>query len=210
MPAGNRASRIDIRYEHPHLKVRPPKGMAAIYALCCPDTEEPRYVGKAVDAIRRYRQHLVDPHNANRPNYHDNWIASVLDGGKRPILYILDNVDEPGWGAAERHYIALFKELGARLTNGNDGGGATASQSEERAKARLTDEQRAAIGRRLNAYKKSELYRIKKGLAQNYRCLRRLGADAARPVAARMRDLQERFPDLFPAKWASLGLELPA
>jgi hypothetical protein len=94
--------------------------MPYIYALCDPDTEEVRYVGKANEVRIRYSAHLLVK---GRPNHHRiHWIQSLLRQGKSPVLQILEEVTEDTWVERERWWISEMKRQGVRLTNLTDGG----------------------------------------------------------------------------------------
>jgi hypothetical protein len=64
------------------------------------------------------------------------WIRSLRDSGQAPTLVILEVV-ESDWQAAERRWIAYYRDLGADLTNHTDGGeGLINPTSDTRAKLR--------------------------------------------------------------------------
>lgn len=94
-----------------------------IYGLMCPIAKVVRYVGKSVNApkrfsahIRRAERHITDHHAAR-------WIRSVLAAGLRPELVILHDI-APGerWQDVERQFIADAEAKGWRLTNTTKGG----------------------------------------------------------------------------------------
>lgn len=89
-----------------------------IYVLKEPDTGEIRYVGKADDPEQRLFQHLKDP----KRNHRTNWIKSLKDSGKIPVLEIVDEVPTSEWSFWEAAYIQFYLENGAELTNGTLGG----------------------------------------------------------------------------------------
>lgn len=93
-----------------------------IYGLCCPDTQEVRYIGKANDPQVRLRKHLQAA--GYRPeNYAQRWMAKLLRQGKKPILvYIRHISDEENWQEIERYEISKGFSEGLRLTNTSAGG----------------------------------------------------------------------------------------
>ena len=56
-----------------------------LYYLLDPESNIPRYIGISVDPKRRFKDHLKD--KANTPK--TNWIKSIKEGGKLPILKIV-------------------------------------------------------------------------------------------------------------------------
>lgn len=84
-----------------------------------------RYIGKTVDAARRYIKHLCPSQleDAERNTYKSRWIRSLLRAGYKPFLYVFSEVspDEDA-NDVERYWIRLARKVGARLTNGTDGG----------------------------------------------------------------------------------------
>lgn len=92
-----------------------------IYALCCPDTQEIRYIGKANAPEIRFRKHLQA--SANPENYAQRWMAKLLRAGKRPVLIYLRRIrPEENWQEIERAAIAKGFADGLRLTNTSAGG----------------------------------------------------------------------------------------
>lgn len=112
---------------------------AYIYTLNCPDTGEPRYVGKTVHPSNRLRSHL----GLHSSCYCRNWIQSLKAQGKRPKMEILESYpqDSPDWQEAERFYIIYLRFLGFRLTNLSDGGDAGFSPNAD-VRARMSEGQK--------------------------------------------------------------------
>lgn len=92
-----------------------------IYALCDPDTQEIRYIGKSNSTRRRYSDHINEC-KTNRKSHKISWIKSLLSKNKKPLLKILDKVPHDEWKLWEVHYIELYKSKGANLTNLTEGG----------------------------------------------------------------------------------------
>lgn len=90
-----------------------------IYALLDPDDGEIRYIGKTVNPTRRYYAHVgrkdVGVHRVN-------WVNSLLDKGKKPVMEIVEITDEENWESREKHYISIAMSIGYRLTNMESGG----------------------------------------------------------------------------------------
>jgi len=101
-----------------------PAAIAVIYALCDPDTEEIRYIGKTSnDLYQRLGVHIYRAKRAKGQLTHRMaWIRSLLSEGKRPLIHGLAFVTEENWREKERWWIQFCRETGVRLTNLTDGG----------------------------------------------------------------------------------------
>ena len=89
-----------------------------IYALVDPQTSEPRYVGKTVDLENRFQGHLKSARQGCL--YVHRWIRSL--GSSAPVLHVIERVSVEQLNDRERHWIALLRADGARLTNLTSGG----------------------------------------------------------------------------------------
>lgn len=95
-----------------------------IYALSDPITGEIRYVGKTSSLKRRIYAHINEC-KGDRKSYKINWIKSLLEKEKRPIISIVDVVNISDWPFWEQYWIEQFRQWGFRLTNltlGGEGG----------------------------------------------------------------------------------------
>ena len=108
-----------------------------IYALCCPDTQEIRYIGKANDPETRLRKHLQAA--AYKPeNYAQRWMAKLLSAGKRPSLIYVRKIEaDDNWQDIEREEIAKGFSEGLRLTNTSIGGEGVLLRNPEDEKRRI-------------------------------------------------------------------------
>lgn len=112
--------------------------IVAIYGLIDPRTGCIRYVGKSLNLGQRYSHHV---------NYQDDgshksrWVAGLKKLALAPELVPLQFVDEATWEAAERWWIAHFREHGADLTNGTAGGDGMHDPSPE-VRAKLSESRR--------------------------------------------------------------------
>src|SRR5208337_3042296 len=93
---------------------------AKIYTLACPLTGEVRYLGKSIDPKSRFYHHVYEAPKCR--THKERWINNLLKQNLKPVLTVLVEVPIVEWEKWERHYIAEFRELGYRLTNGTDGG----------------------------------------------------------------------------------------
>jgi GIY-YIG catalytic domain-containing protein len=102
--------------------------MIEIYGLCDPDTGELRYVGKAKNSQKRFKQHISE-RRMKRPVY--AWIRRLIADGKAPALKILETVEDCEWEFAERRLIAQYRKT-CNLLNLADGGAMPSQTIEQR------------------------------------------------------------------------------
>ena len=131
--------------------------MYEIYALCEPDTGEIRYIGKANDSTKRYRQHLREKRR-DYPVY--RWIKKLAKDELTPSLVILEKTDD--WQEAEIRLIS--KHRNGNLLNIAEGGNQPecplhVRQENGRNNCALMREARERTPRA------KEMYEIKKNLA---------------------------------------------
>lgn len=92
-----------------------------IYTLKHPDTLEVRYVGKTVRSLSRRLGNHIDNAKRSKHNKHlSNWILSILAIGKRPIIELIEEVDNSIWQEREKYWISQYSNL-VNLTAGGDG-----------------------------------------------------------------------------------------
>lgn len=91
-----------------------------IYALCDPRTGEIRYIGKADNAAKRLKRHIMDARRRKTPVY--SWFKSLADHGLKPTVVVLRKVRRDEWQQAERDEIAAARASGLRLLNVSAGG----------------------------------------------------------------------------------------
>lgn len=91
-----------------------------IYDLRHPISNEIRYIGKAVDANKRFKRHLYYADKRNTPLY--SWILSLRSKGLVPIMDVVKIVSEETWDSEEIKLIAEYRNRGVRLLNLADGG----------------------------------------------------------------------------------------
>lgn len=99
-----------------------------IYVLCEPDGTTVRYVGKTTNPRKRYSQHVYSTEKTHRAC----WIRSLRKRGERPVMRVIETVpDDVSWQEREKYWIAHYREIGANLTNGTDGGDGVVGLSDE-------------------------------------------------------------------------------
>lgn len=99
-----------------------PQDCVTIYGLSDPLTGDVRYVGKTwYRPERRLTYHLT--HSKKSRLASGNWIRSLVNKGLRPVLFEIEKVElDADWQSREKHWIAHYRNAGARLLNHTDGG----------------------------------------------------------------------------------------
>jgi hypothetical protein len=171
-----------------------------IYGLYDPDTDELRYVGKANNAKKRLRTHAYE-RGYRRPV--NNWVKSLIDQGKCPVMRILEVVPHEQWEEAERRLIAKHRET-CKLLNLADGGAMPSQTKEQRRKAAKASNE--VQMQRHPAWKK--LVRAKQDYARLHsRYAKELDNPISLSLAAKMRFMMRLWaadrPDLY-GSWATL------
>lgn len=111
--------------------------MIYIYSLNCPETGNPRYIGKCTNPKNRLAAHLSKAKGHHTNHHCANWIRSLLSRGLVPTLRIIVELPPSGdWRSAETQAIAEYKAGGFDLTNGTSGGDGLPDLSPEVLKAR--------------------------------------------------------------------------
>tara|TARA_R110000765_G_scaffold26628_5_gene64920 strand:- start:4980 stop:5624 length:645 start_codon:yes stop_codon:yes gene_type:complete len=92
-----------------------------IYTLADPYTLEIRYVGITSKSLKeRLSNHWS---HISQNNHRVNWIKSLRSkGNKKPIIELIDEVNELDWKCSEVYWISQFKSWGFRLVNSSLGG----------------------------------------------------------------------------------------
>lgn len=130
-----------------------------IYTLKHPDTLEIRYVGKTVRSLSRRLGNHISNAKGNKHNRHlSNWILSILSLGKRPLIELIEEVDNSIWQERERYWISQYPNL-INLTNGGDGCLGFLHDKETRIKCGL-----ANVGRKHTDRFKEDLSKRLKGV----------------------------------------------
>ncbi len=98
---------------------------AYIYALCEPDHRRTvRYVGKSIDPDARYLSHIDSADKAKEAKLPKaRWLKKLRSKGLSPTIEILELCNEDTWRAAEKAWIAYFRDISDKeLLNVSDGG----------------------------------------------------------------------------------------
>jgi hypothetical protein len=92
-------------------------GSVQIYGLLDPRTGTLRYVGKANDAIARFKSHLRDARRRQTPVY--DWIKKLQAMGLLPEIVVLAECQPEHWPEVERTIIAQNQGLLNLAEGGN-------------------------------------------------------------------------------------------
>lgn len=93
-----------------------------IYALLDPDTRDVHYIGKTDDMAKRLKNHL-QPAALKIRCRRTSWLKGLLKKGKKPLMVMLEEVEQEHWKQKECYWIAFYRALGAHLMNTAEGGG---------------------------------------------------------------------------------------
>lgn len=85
---------------------------AFIYALL-DDRGNVRYIGKANNPEKRYKQHLRDCNRRNTPLY--SWIRKLVSNKDRPYMLVLCSAISDDWESLEIAIIKQYQEYGTLL-----------------------------------------------------------------------------------------------
>ena len=99
----------------------PDNNLIFIYGLFDPRTNHIRYVGKTIDPVGRYHNHLK-PSELKHPCHRCNWLKQLLRKRLKPILAVLEITTIDCWKEAEKSWIAFYKSISADLVNMTKGG----------------------------------------------------------------------------------------
>ena len=91
-----------------------------IYCLKCPDSLNIRYIGVTSQTLSsRFSQHMWDSKFKN--THKAKWIFSLLEQHKKPIIELIEEVDEDLWEDKEIYWIHYYSNI-YDLTNHDKGG----------------------------------------------------------------------------------------
>ena len=82
--------------------------MVYIYTLSDPITKEVKYCGKTKNIKERLIGHLKEKKRLDK----FGWIKTLKNNNLKPIIEIIDEVDDNGWDFWEKYWIFTIKNLG--------------------------------------------------------------------------------------------------
>ncbi len=86
-----------------------------IYTLSCPKTNVVKYIGQTYYIKDRFRQHIAESRRTE--HYKSYWIRSLMNEGLKPIIEVLDVVEESDANFWEKYWIEQFKSWNFSLVN---------------------------------------------------------------------------------------------
>ncbi len=145
-----------------------------IYGLIDPRTDEIRYVGQSsVGLIRPQQDHVA---------WCLKWETCLHKLGLQKGIVVLEECpagceSESWFHETERFYIALFRALGARLTNIADGGNGGATRRGMKTPPETLEKMRIArLGRRLSDETKAKISAKRRGKSLSEEHKKKIGA----------------------------------
>lgn len=131
-----------------------------VYSLTDPETNEIRYVGMSTKGLDRPQSRCYSGHCKN-------WHKSLKDKGLEPVIEIVQELPDTTPEAFEElcqlemHWIAVYRELGCRLTNLTDGGeGKLGCKHSEEHRRKMSEAQK---GRKFSDEHRRRLSEAQKG-----------------------------------------------
>lgn len=86
-----------------------------IYTLEDPTTNQIRYVGKANNVEKRFKDHLNS--SRDKGTHKRNWINKLKSGGLKPIIKVIDEVPLNNWQFWEQYWYYQLLSWGYKLLN---------------------------------------------------------------------------------------------
>jgi len=81
-----------------------------------------RYVGKTKQYLKQRLYSHIKECETNRKSHKISWIKSLLEKNQKPIIEIIDQVEDQNWEFWEKYWINQLKIWGMKLTNLTEGG----------------------------------------------------------------------------------------
>lgn len=91
-----------------------------IYTLKCPIKNEIFYVGKTINLKDRYSKHCHPTKRTGKKLY--GYLKYLNNKKIKPIMEILDLINDDDWGWLEKYWISQIKSWGITLLNCTNGG----------------------------------------------------------------------------------------
>lgn len=159
-----------------------------VYVLRCPDSMEVRYVGVTRRPKKLLGQHIREG-RAGRTR-RCNWLRSLEVNGKTPVFEVVE-AGVQDWDEAERRWVRKFKEAGADLVNGNEGGNCMTHVREKVGNWKAYTKVMRRLGVMAHSWRRDGRADLARKLESAQKALR----DAAKKLKAegRMQELEDRL-----------------
>ncbi len=132
--------------------------METIYIYTLSDSLGVRYVGQTKNLKLRYYRHIFDGKNNGGKNKRCSWVKSLLNKNEKPIMEIIDEINEKEWVFWEQYWISQFKTWGFKLVNDSDGGeGSYGRKVSDETKNKMSLAKKGKIPKNINLFKKSTI-----------------------------------------------------
>lgn len=134
--------------------------MVYIYVLVDPINNDIKYCGKTINPKERYIGHLKEKKTQKEKR---DWICELKTKKLKPVLEILDEVDDENWDFWEKYWICQLKSWGFNLFNKTNGGeiSVVGFKHTEETKRKITKSQ---TGRKLTEEWKQNISNGRRGL----------------------------------------------
>lgn len=93
-----------------------------IYVLKDPTTKIIKYVGQTKSPKNRLRSHIDLARWGKRKRAVGDWINTLLNNGKKPLLEVIEETSIEFWAAREIYWISYYKSKSLKLLNLTNGG----------------------------------------------------------------------------------------
>ena len=105
--------------------------MVKIYTLNDPETLEIKYIGKTIQKLNKRLSGHITKAKYNRSTYCSCWIYSLLLQNKKPIIKLIEIVEDENWIEREQYWISLYKDKICNHSIGGDSGSLGYKQTKE-------------------------------------------------------------------------------
>jgi hypothetical protein len=139
--------------------------MKIIYIYTLSDSLGVRYVGQTKNTKLRLYRHIFDAKKNGSQNKRCSWIKSLLNQNEKPIIEIIDEVNENEWIFWEKYWISQIRTWGFKLVNDSDGGeGAYGRIVSDETKIKMSLAKKGKIPKNIDLFRQSSI----KGIVIQY------------------------------------------
>lgn len=93
-----------------------------IYGLKDPNTNEIKYIGKTELTLKKRLYYHIWSLKKCSNKHKINWFKKLLKENKKPIIFLIEEVDFDLWKDREKFWISEMRKEGCKLVNYADGG----------------------------------------------------------------------------------------